>query len=55
MSIVGQNVPVAGAIIEIVKILVKLVLKPTSTGFVGELANLTFGCAMVIPAGAKLY
>ena len=38
-------------IIEIVKILVKLVLKPTSTGFVGELANLTFGCAMVIPAG----
>ena len=43
--------PVAGAIIEIVKILVKLVLKPTSTGFVGELANLTFGCAMVIPAG----
>ena len=43
--------PVAGAVIEVVKILVKLVLKPTSTGFVGELANLTFGCAMVIPAG----
>ena len=42
--------PVAGAVIEVVKILVKLVLKPTSTGFVGELANLTFGCAMVIPA-----
>ena len=43
--------PVAGAVIEVVKILVKLVLKPTSTGFVGELANLTFGCAMAIPAG----
>lgn len=43
--------PVAGAVIEIVKILVKLVWKPTSTGFVGELANLTVGCAMVIPAG----
>lgn len=43
--------PAAGAVIEVVKILVKLVLKPTSTGFVGELANLTFGCAMVVPAG----
>ena len=35
--------PVAGAVIEVVKILVKLVLKPTSTGFVGEQASLTFG------------
>ena len=43
--------PVAGAVMEVVKILIKLVLKPTSTGFVGELANLTFGCAMVVPAG----
>lgn len=43
--------PLAGAVMEVVKILVKLVLKPTSTGFVGELANLTFGCAMVVPAG----
>lgn len=43
--------PVAGAVIELVKILVKLLLKPTSTGFVGELANLVVGCALVIPAG----
>ena len=43
--------PLAGGVMEVVKILVKLVLKPTSTGFVGELANLTFGCAMVMPAG----
>ena len=43
--------PVAGAVMEVVKILVKLILKPTSTGFVGEFANLTFSCAMVIPAG----
>lgn len=42
--------PIAGAVIEVVKILVKLVFKPTSTGFVGEFANFTFGCAMVIPA-----
>lgn len=43
--------PLAGVAIEVVKILVKLVLKPTSTGFVGELANFTFGCVMVVSAG----
>ncbi len=43
--------PLAGVVMEIVKILVKLILKPTSTGFVGELANLTVGCAFVLPAG----
>lgn len=43
--------PVAGAVMEVVKILIKLILKPTSTGFVGEFANLVFGCSMVLPAG----
>lgn len=43
--------PIAGVVMEVVKILVKLVLKPTSTGFVGEFANLVFSWAMVIPAG----
>lgn len=43
--------PMAGAVMEVVKILIKLVLKPTSTGFVGEFANLVFGCSMVLPAG----
>lgn len=43
--------PLAGAVIEAVKILVKLVLKPTSTGFVGEFANVCIGCALVLPAG----
>lgn len=43
--------PVAGAVMEMVKIMVKLVLKPTSTGFVGEFANLVFGCAFILPAG----
>ncbi len=42
--------PAAGVIIELVKILVKLVLKPTSTGFVGEFANVCIGCALVLPA-----
>lgn len=43
--------PVAGAVMEVVKILVKLVLKPTSTGFVGEFANLMIGCSLILPAG----
>ena len=40
--------PVAGAVTEMVKILIKLVLKPTSTGFVGEFANFCIGCALVL-------
>ncbi len=43
--------PLAGSVMEVVKILIKLVLKPTSTGFVGEFANLVMSCAMIIPAG----
>lgn len=43
--------PVAGFVIEVVKILVKLVIKPSTTGFVGEFANLVFGCALILPAG----
>lgn len=43
--------PVAGVMIEAVKILVKLLLKPTSTAYVGELANFCIGCAYLLPAG----
>lgn len=43
--------PIAGAVMEVVKIMVKLVLKPTSTGFVGEFANLMIGCSLILPAG----
>ena len=43
--------PVQGVVIELIKIGVHLIFKGTSTGFVGELANLAIGCAMVIPAG----
>lgn len=42
--------PAAGVIIEFVKILIKLVMKPTTTGFVGEAANFVIGCALVVPA-----
>ena len=43
--------PIQGVVIELVKILIKLILKGTSTGFVGELANFVIGVSMVIPAG----
>lgn len=43
--------PVAGVMTELVKILLKLVIKSTSTAFVGELANFTVGCALILPAG----
>lgn len=42
--------PVAGVMIEFLKILIKLVLKPSSTAFVGELANFVVSCMLVLPA-----
>lgn len=42
--------PIQGVIIELIKILIKLILKGTSTGFVGELANFIVGCALIVPA-----
>ena len=42
--------PVAGVMIEICKILLKLMIKGTSTAFVGDLANFVIGCSFVLPA-----
>lgn len=42
--------PVSGILTEFVKIVVKLLFKPTSTAFVGELANFCVGCSMILPA-----
>ena len=42
--------PLGGVIIEAVKILVKLLFKPTTTGLVGEFANFVLCCALVLPA-----
>ena len=42
--------PVGGIIIELVKILLKLVVKGTSTAFVGDLANFVVGCSFAVPA-----
>lgn len=43
--------PVAGAMIELVKCLLKLVVKGTDTAFVGDIANYVIGCALIVPAG----
>lgn len=42
--------PSATVICEGVKILLKLLLKSTSTAFVGDLANFVVGCSFVLPA-----
>lgn len=42
--------PSATVVCEGVKILLKLLLKGTSTAFVGDLANFVVGCAFVLPA-----
>lgn len=42
--------PVAGVIIEAVKIILKLLIKGTSTAYVGDLANFIIGCCLVVPA-----
>lgn len=42
--------PVAGVMIELCKIIVKLLFKNTTTAFVGELANFVVGCSFLLPA-----
>lgn len=42
--------PVTGIMIEFIKVLLKTVIKGTSTAFVGELANFFVGCSFVLPA-----
>ena len=42
--------PVAGVLVEFVKVLIKLLIKSTSTAFVGDLANYLIGCMLVLPA-----
>lgn len=42
--------PAAGVMMEFVKILLKLLVKGTSTAFVGDLANFVVGCSFILPA-----
>lgn len=42
--------PYAVVLCEIVKILLKLLLKGTSTAFIGDFANFVIGCSLTVPA-----
>lgn len=42
--------PVAGMIIEAIKILLNLIINGTITGGVGEVANFAIGCSFIVPA-----
>ena len=42
--------PVSGVVCELVKIMLKLLLKGTTTMFVGDFANFAVGCSFVLPA-----
>lgn len=43
--------PVAGAVIELIKILLNFAINGTMTAGVGEIANFLIGCAFIVPAG----
>lgn len=43
--------PAAGALIELVKIVLHLLFKGTTTAGVGDFANFLIGCALIVPAG----
>jgi len=44
--------PVAGIVIELLKILLNLIVNGTDTAFIGEFANFLLGCSLVIPSAA---
>ena len=43
--------PVAGVLIELIKIIMNFIINGTITAGVGEVANFLIGCALVVPAG----
>lgn len=42
--------PAAAVMMEFLKVLIKLILKNTTTAFVGEFANFAVGCSFILPA-----
>ena len=42
--------PVSGVIMEAIKIILKLLIKGTSTAYVGDFANFCIGVCLVVPA-----
>lgn len=43
--------PAAGAVIELVKVVLHMVFKGSTTAGVGDFANFLIGCAFIVPAG----
>ncbi|MEF9942008.1 MAG: ECF transporter S component [Lachnospiraceae bacterium] len=43
--------PLAGVVIEMVKIILNFVINGTATGGIGEIANFIIGCGLCVPAG----
>lgn len=43
--------PLAGAIVELIKVILNVVISGTTTGGVGDIANFLIGCTMCVPAG----
>ncbi|MCH4889905.1 ECF transporter S component [Acidaminobacter sp. JC074] len=52
-AVIGAIVmgPLAGALVELVKVLLNFILNGTMTGGIGELANLLIGISLVVPVG----
>lgn len=42
--------PVAGVVTEFLKVVIKLLIKGTSTAYVGDFANFVVGCTFILPA-----
>lgn len=42
--------PVAGVVIEALKILLKVLLKPSTTAYIGEIGNFLVGISLILPA-----
>ena len=42
--------PVAGVLVAMLKVVIKLMFRPTGTAFVGEMANFLIGSSLILPA-----
>lgn len=47
--------PVAGVVMEFIKVTLNLLMDGTTTAFVGEFANFLIGCSFVVPAAIVYY
>ena len=47
--------PAAGVIVELLKVILHILLKGTSTAFVGDFANFAVGCSFIVPATIVYY